>query len=207
MKRLLRWATLLVAIHATGALAQGQPAWSRAPAAEAELAQPIAPDQILRQGIDRLSGFLMAGGAASPERMRYFLDTQIAPHFDFDYMARWAAGGFYRRLTPDQRNLLALRLRDLFLGALARNLGVYVDPLPDVQVLPARPGRSDHEAIVQARIFMGAGVTMRLEFRFYWNGATWQVFDVSANGASAVAFYRDYFNDRFRRYGPDAALR
>jgi hypothetical protein len=29
---------------------------------------------------------------------------------------------------------------------------------------------------------------------------------VSANGASAVAYYRTYFAEMFKRYGPDAVL-
>ena len=40
----------------------------------------------------------------------------------------------------------------------------------------------------------------------YWNEQGWRIFDVSANGASAVAYYRTYFGEMFRRYGPDAVL-
>ena len=94
----------------------------------------------------------------------------------------------------------------MFIGALARNLGVYTAPMPQVQVLPARQGHTPREALVQARVLMGAGVAMRLDFRFYWNGYAWRVFDVSANGASAVAFYRDFFADRLRRLGAAGVL-
>ena len=37
----------------------------------------------------------------------------------------------------------------------------------------------------------------RLNFRFYWNDQGWRIFDVSANGASAVAYYRSYFGEMF----------
>jgi len=50
------------------------------------------------------------------------------------------------------------------------------------------------------------GMYSGLNFRFYWNEQGWRIFDVSANGASAVAYYRSYFGEMFRRHGPDAVL-
>ena len=52
-----------------------------------------------------------------------------------------------------------------------------------------------------------AGLVVNLEFRWYWNDGGWKIFDVSANGASALLFYRGYFSALIRRYGPEAALR
>jgi phospholipid transport system substrate-binding protein len=33
----------------------------------------------------------------------------------------------------------------------------------------------------------------RIDFRFYRGESGWKIFDVSANGSSALAFYRQYF--------------
>ena len=120
-------------------------------------------------------------------------------------MARWAAGPLHHRLDEQQRGALAVKLQTLFLGALARNLGTIERPLPRVDVFPARPGQSMSDAVVYARVWRPSGQT-RLEFRFYWTGSEWKVYDAAANGASAVAYYRRYFSTMLRHHGPDAIL-
>lgn len=181
------------------------PGRSAPPPAYAPL--PATPDQLLRQGMDRLTGFLIGAGNPSPAALVTFLDHEVAPYFDFEYMARWAAGSLYRRLTPEQNQRLAQKLKHLFLDALARNLGTFARPLPRIDVFPARAGRSGNEATVDARVITDSGLVVQFEFRFYWSDGDWKIYDVSANGASAVAFYRGYFSTLIRRYGPEAALR
>jgi phospholipid transport system substrate-binding protein len=166
-----------------------------------------SPDQIIRRGLDRLDGFLMGSGDADDATVRRFVEFEIAPSFDFAYMARWAAGPMYHRLTPQQRAAMTAKLRRLFLDALARNLGTIERPLPYIEVFPARPGRSMSEAIVYARVLPEQRPPVRLEFRFYWSNEGWKVYDVAANGASAVGFYRSYFTRALRRHGPDVVLR
>lgn len=168
---------------------------------------PTTPDQVVRTGVDRLSGFLMGAQNPSPEAIRGFLDREIAPHFDFTYMARWAAGPMYRRLSAAEHARMTELLKSLFLTALAKNLGTYARPLPRVDVYPARATADGSQATVHARVVGADGMFARLNFRFYWNEQGWRIFDVSANGASAVAYYRTYFSEMFKRYGPGAVLR
>ncbi len=167
---------------------------------------PATPDQVVRRGIDRLTGFLMGAQNPPPAAIRAFLDREIAPDFDFAYMARWAAGPMYRRLTPEQRAQMTTVLKNMFLSALAKNLGTYANPAPRVDVYPARASANGSQTTVHARLVSPNGIFSGLNFRFYWNERGWRIFDVSANGASAVAYYRSYFGEMFRRYGPDAVL-
>ena len=168
---------------------------------------PTTPDQIVRSGMDRLTGFLMGAQDPSPEAIRTFLDREIAPFFDFTYMARWAAGPMYRRLNATQHARMTVLLKGLFLSALAKNLGTYARPLPRVDVYPARAAANGSQATVHTRVTGANGMFSGMNFRFYWNEQGWRIFDVSANGASAVAYYRSYFGAMFRRYGPEAVLR
>lgn len=165
------------------------------------------PDQLIRQGLDRLVGFMMGSPNADEQNVREFVGLEIAQYFDFDYMARWAAGPLYHRLNPRQRTAMTAKLKGMFLDALSRNLGALERPLPRVDVFPARPGRTTSEARVYARVISEQGPPARLEFRFYWSAQGWKVYDAVANGASAVAFYRGYFTSALRRHGPDALLR
>ena len=168
---------------------------------------PTTPDQVVRRGLDRLTGFLMGAQNPSPEAIRAFLDREVAPYFDFTYMARWAAGPMYRRLSAAQHARMTIVLKNLFLSALAKNLGTYARPLPRVDVYPARAAADGNQAKVDVRVISANGIIARLNFRFYWSEQGWRIFDVSASGASAVAYYRKYFGDMFRRYGPDALLK
>ncbi len=168
---------------------------------------PATPDQVVRRGVDRLTGFLMGAQNPPPGAIRGFLDREIAPSFDFPYMARWAAGPMYRRLSPAQRARMTVLLKDLFLSALAKNLGTYARPLPRFDVYPARATANGSQATVHTRVTTANGMFSGMDFRFYWNEQGWRIFDVSANGASAVAYYRSYFREMFRRYGPEAVLR
>lgn len=162
-----------------------------------------APQVIVRRGIDRLAGFLIGAKEPGPGAVRAFLEREIAPYFDFAYMARWAAGPYSRRMSESENAAMSARLRALFLGALARNLGSFARTLPRVQVYPARTGRDRGETLVDARVNAGPWKAT-LTFRFYRARDGWKVFDVSANGVSAVAFYRRYFTALLRRYGTRA---
>lgn len=166
-----------------------------------------SPDQMIRQGMDRLAGFLIGSGNPDDASVRRFVDVEIAPYFDFAYMAQWAAGPMHHRLSPDHRAAMTAKLRGLFLDALSRHLGTVDRPLPRLEVFPARPGRSMSEAVVYARVLSPQRPPVRLEFRFYWSNQGWKVYDAVANGASAVAFYRSYFTRALRRHGPEVVLR
>jgi phospholipid transport system substrate-binding protein len=197
-------AALLVAstqLFAQSGYGQGDPLYE-----PAYVPVPATPDQVVRRGVDRLTGFLMGAQNPSPASIRVFLDREIAPDFDFTYMARWAAGPMYRRLSPAQHTRMASVLKDMFLSALAKNLGTYAQPTPRVDVYPARASANGSQATVHARVVSPNGMYSGLNFRFYWNEQGWRIFDVSANGASAVAYYRGYFGQMFRRHGPDAVL-
>lgn len=203
MRTALAAALLLASTHLFAQSGYGQ---SGAPYDPGYSPIPATPDQVVRRGVDRLTGFLMGAQDPSPEAIRAFLDIEIAPHFDFTYMTRWAAGPMYRRLSAEQHARMTAVLKNLFLSALAKNLGTYARPVPRVDVFPARATPDGNQATVYARIISSNGMFSAMNFRFYWNEQGWRIFDVSANGASAVAYYRNYFGEMFKRYGPDAVL-
>ena len=167
---------------------------------------PLRPDELLREGIDRLTDFLSTTDNLSPKAIHSFLNSDIAAYFDFAYMARWAAGPLHRRMTDTQKLALSAHLRTTFLSALARNLGSFADPPPNIDISAPARGRSDKEIAVYAMVKWIEGFTIRLEFRFYWSPNGWKIFDVAANGASAVGYYRRYYSEQLRRHGPDALL-
>lgn len=157
-------------------------------------AQPVevaGPAQVLREGIGKLTAFIAQGGASNPARLEGFLAVEIAPYFDFEYMARFAAGPHYPRFTPDQRQQVESTLRRMFLSAMAQQLLGY--RYADVRYLPARVAPGGDEALLSIFALRPGGIRQRLDFRLYRGPEGWKVFDVSSNGQSALVHYRRYF--------------
>jgi phospholipid transport system substrate-binding protein len=141
----------------------------------------------LREGMHKLLDFL--GEKEKPNKLQLaaFLDSSIAPYFDFDYMAKWVAGRRYAAMTPKQRTALAASLEARFLGSLATNLAKYKGQ----QIRYFRPRRGASGAVsVTVGLRSPGSYPARLQFRMYRSGDGWKIYDVISNGRSAVAFYR-----------------
>jgi phospholipid transport system substrate-binding protein len=163
------------------------------------------PATVLRDGLNKLVGFLKQDPKPDAARVSKFLDDEIASYFDFAYMARASAGGMYRQMDDEQRQKLQAKLREMFLTAMAQHLAAYdkqeIDFLP-----PRRGGQRGDEVTLPIAVRGAQGYPSELDFRLYLGQDGWKVFDVVANGSSALVYYRDYFRNALRRpgrgYGP-----
>ncbi|CAK0757440.1 phospholipid transport system substrate-binding protein [Gammaproteobacteria bacterium] len=178
---------------------------SPSPEEIAALQEKIAssPEAILQGGIAALTEQLKRGG--SQEETLAFLGQKIARYFDFGYMARLSAGPHWNSLNDQQRHVFEERFRVMFFQSLASqvsNLGN-----PQIQFYPARPGSSENEITVSARVTQPQGIPILMDFRFYRNDQEgWKVFDVVADGSSAVLYYRRFYAELVGRYGINALL-
>jgi phospholipid transport system substrate-binding protein len=162
---------------------------------ERHVKQP-GPAAILKRGLARLVAFADQDNRPSKKQIAMFLNQEIAPYFDFSYMARWVGGKEWRRMTPARKAELEQRLQRDFLGTLAQRLTSYGGQ--QVRVLRPR-ARKGNEVDVAVAVQNPGGYPARLNFRFYRSNEGWKVFDVSANGNSAVAYYRQNFKRMMRR--------
>lgn len=157
---------------------------------QAPVYQETGPDVLLREGMTKLLKFMRSPDSPQPQQISAFLEREVAPYFDFYYMANWAAGPMNRYMTDQQRRELSQQIKQMLLGTLARRLSSYDNQ--DVRFFrPRRVG--DNEVKMRVGILQAGGYPASLDFRFYRSEAGWKVFDVSANGNSALAFYRRYF--------------
>ena len=161
--------------------------------------QKVGPTQVLQQGVGKLVAFMGQPDRPDAARIQAFLDSEIAPYFDFEYMARWIAGSRYRSMSDPQREQLKDRLEAMFLGALAKRLGCFSNQ--QVRVLRARRGQGN-EVTVGVGILQPGGYPAKMDFRFYRSVDGWKVFDVTANGSSALVYYRQQFNRSLRQRRP-----
>ncbi|WP_316366952.1 MlaC/ttg2D family ABC transporter substrate-binding protein [Candidatus Thiodiazotropha sp. CDECU1] len=157
--------------------------------------QEVGPDTLLREGMTKLLRYLRTADNPQPRQISGFLEREVAPYFDFAYMATWAAGPMNRSMNDQQRMELAQQIKTLLLGTLAKRLISYDNQ--DVRFYrPRRVG--DNEVKVRVGILRAGGYPANLDFRFYRSESGWKVFDVSANGNSALAYYRRHFANQSR---------
>jgi phospholipid transport system substrate-binding protein len=143
----------------------------------------------------KLLRFLRTSQDLQPEQISAYLESEVAPYFDFNYMATWAAGPLNRQMDDQQRQAFSEKVKQMLLGTLAKRLTSYENQ----EVRFFRPRWvGDNEVKVRVGILQAGGYPASLDFRFYRSAAGWKVFDVTANGNSALAFYRRYFAEQHR---------
>lgn len=168
----------------------------RAPAATR--AQQPSPAALLKDGMEKMLAFLRRSPRPGSNEIVGFLDSEIAPFFDFAYMARAAAGPVYREMDAAQRSRLEARLKEEFLGTLAMRLFEYDQQ--EVRYLPPRRVRDDRVTLSVA-VDNAGPYPAQIDFRMQRTADGWKVVDVAANGSSALAYYRNYFRRAVAR-GP-----
>ncbi|MCU7920487.1 MAG: ABC transporter substrate-binding protein [Candidatus Thiodiazotropha sp. (ex Epidulcina cf. delphinae)] len=200
----IRFAITLLALLISTVL-QASPGYSYPQSRiQAPQLQENDPGAVLREGMTKLLRFLRQSDRPDPQTISAFLEQEVAPYFDFDYMATWAAGPMNRRMNDQQRVEMAQTIKEMLLGTLTERLGSYSNQ--DVRFFrPRRAG--ENEVKVRVGILQAGGYPANIDFRFYRSEAGWKVFDVSANGNSALAFYRQYFMSRLRSRTPNWSYR
>ncbi|MCF7992451.1 MAG: ABC transporter substrate-binding protein [Thiohalocapsa sp.] len=141
-------------------------------------------------GLDKLFEFMRSDEVPNQLQTAAFLDREIAPYFDFDYMAEFVAGPDWARMTPAQHTALAAQLESRMLGGLTGQLLKFRDQ--KVRFLRPRPGKRG-SIDVQVGLASPGAPPARYVFRLYSTKEGWKIFDVLAEGRSLLAFYREAF--------------
>lgn len=177
-----------------------QQATQQAPQQEFRPTQPelSEPELVLREGLEKLRIYIVKRDQVSEEQALKFVEAEIAPYFDFAYMAQWAAGSNWRYMNSGDKGELTEKVSAMFLKSLARNLGGYGDP--EVTIRAARQGSNEVKIPVVVTPRNSRGVNVTLTFRFYRSERGWKIFDVTANNTSAVMYYRRVFSQQLRGY-------
>ena len=156
------------------------------------------PARVLRSGIETLTGYLGNNQGVPPGQLRAFLEQEIVPYFDFGRMARWSAGAMNRHLNAEQRRQLTLMLKERFLQAMAEQLSGYKHSR--IQYLRPRGNPRRGEVTLGVRVFGADSYPVQLDFKLYRGNSGWKVYDVVANGVSAIGHYRNEFAQLVSRY-------
>jgi len=162
------------------------------------------PRETIQQGVKRLQAFIASDAMADPVRVKTFMEKEVAQFFDFHAMSHLILGPLNYRLNTQQRKGVTAMVKKAFLTALAANLSDY------------RGGKVDY-VNVSGNLNLGkVYVTLAIhlpkqhptiaKLRFAHGPGGWKIIDVSANGVSAVAHYRNYVRSVVQRSGVEGLL-
>ncbi len=157
-----------------------------------------SPAEMLETSIKKVLAFLARPKEVSLDEISFFLKKEITPHFDFEYMARWVAGRYYRIMSPEQQIQFTETFSELFITTFVQKLSTYRNYPPVVSHFRSKRISGD-EAVASAQIMQETGVSIQVDFRFIKTANGWRVVDVKANGVSALFYYRNFFSEQIRK--------
>jgi len=150
------------------------------------------PEAILESSIQGL--LAQTTKSTDSQALLTFLEEQVAVLFDFSYMSQLVAGPLWRNVNEENKKRFEAEFKKTFLVSLARQvtqLGT-----PNIRMYPIRPGTSPNEVTVSVSLQSAGGPPTLVDFRLYRADVDWKVFDVVANGNSAVLYYRQWYAER-----------
>ncbi|MCW8929742.1 MAG: ABC transporter substrate-binding protein [Gammaproteobacteria bacterium] len=164
-----------------------------------------SPAEMLENSINKVLDFLARPKEVSLEQITFFLKQEITPHFDFQYMARWVAGRYYKIMSPEQQMQFTETFSELFITTFVQKLSNYQQYPPVVNNFRSKR-TGENEALASAQILQENGGRIQVDFKFLKTPRGWKVVDVQANGVSALFYYRNFFNDQIRKRGQQQAV-
>ncbi|MEJ1296224.1 MAG: ABC transporter substrate-binding protein [Candidatus Sedimenticola sp. (ex Thyasira tokunagai)] len=198
----MRWISLFVILVLLFAgSVNGQSRFSHPGGSHHSQEKKGSPALILERGVNDLIRFMRQSGARDRQQLMEFVEKRVVPHFDFSHMAKLSTGRQWRRMGEKRRDRVVNRLKDEFLGVMVQRLSGYSGQ--GARVVGVRR-TGEKEVAVAVMLENPQGYPARLGFKLHRNDTGWKVFDVSANGSSAVMHYRQQFRQMLRSRRPQS---
>lgn len=171
---------------------------------------PQASPPVFVQAVsDQLLGVLKSDPAVRDqdiERINEIVDAYVMPYVDFEKTTRLAAGKYWRRATPEQRQALVdafrMTLVRTYSGALAR-----IDNGTAMEVLPFRGDEQAKDVVVQSSVVQGTNMQpIRIDYRLERTPEGWRVYDLNVENIWLIQNYRGQFSQEINRSGIDGLI-
>ena len=167
-----------------------------------------SPQQVVQQTSEQMITSLKANKSAlqrDSNKIYGLVNRILLPHFDFDLIARWALGKYWRQANPAQRERFTAEFRHLLVRTYAKVLLEYSDEKIHYPPSPA-PAAGRDDATVRTEITPRTGAPIPVNYRMHRRADSWKVFDVTVDGVSLVTNYRGTFASQIRDKGIDGMI-
>lgn len=142
--------------------------------------------------------------SGSREHIRALVETTFLPNIDFQRMTSIAAGRYWRKATPAQKQELTKQFRLLLIHTYSGALSQVKDQ--KLQFRPLRASPTDTDVIVYSRVLQSGREPVQLNYRLEKHTTQWKIYDINLLGAWLVQTYRSSFSSEIRRSGMDGLI-
>ncbi len=166
------------------------------------VADDLNPETLVRQTSDRMLAVLKEQHdvvAAQPDRLYGLVDDIVLPHFDFERMARWVLGKYWRQASAQEQADFVREFRNLLVRTYGTALLEYTDQ--KVNFLPVRISEDGKDATVRTEVQRPGGLPVPINYSMFRREDGWKVYDVAIDGISLVSNYRTTFATEIRANG------
>jgi len=159
----------------------------------------MGPQEQMQQTIDRVLAVLNDPSLDFDQRLETLEDIALE-RFDLHTMSRLVLARSWKDFSEDQRTVYI----EEFKTYLSNNYGSRINRYDNqsVEILSVRD-EARGDVTVLTRIVGGEFEDARVDYRMRQKDGDWQVIDVTIEGISMVANFRDQFREVLSRGGPD----
>jgi phospholipid transport system substrate-binding protein len=168
-----------------------------------------APDKIVKGVADDVLNALREDAelrAGSQTKMAQLIEQKVAPHFDFERMARLAVGRSWRQASADQQKSLIEQFRAMLVRSYSTAYTAYRNIA--IEVKPLKLQSTDDDVLVRSEIKLPGGAPpVSVDYSMFKTDSDWKVYDVTVEGVSLVTTYRNTFAEEIRQNGIDGLIK
>ena len=172
-------------------------------------ADDVSPDALVRRTTEEVLTVVRGDKdikAGNVARIVQLIEEKVAPHFDFERMARLAVGRPWREASAGQRVTLVKEFRTLLVRSYSAAFTAYTGIAVEYRPYKMNPG--DTEATVQTLIKLPGGAPpMGVDYDMGNTTGGWKVYDVRVAGASLIINYRNLFAQEIQSGGIDGLIK
>jgi phospholipid transport system substrate-binding protein len=137
-------------------------------------------------------------------RLHEMISENVMTHFDFERMAQWTLGKYWRNANMQQREEFVKEFRALLVRSYGRALVDYADA--EIVYLPFRMKDAETQVKVHTELSRPHDNSVKITYSLHSTTNGWKVYDVAIEGVSLVTNYRSSFMSKVRQDGLDQLI-
>lgn len=160
----------------------------------------LSPKEQIKITVDNVISILKDPkykGKDKVQQRREALRTEIGKVFDFEEMSKRSLGIYWRERTAQERREFIELYKDLLERSYSGKIESYTD---EKIIYYDEKIENNKYAEVRTKILTAEKKEVPIDYRLYFDGKGWKVYDVVIEGVSLVSNYRSQFSRIIRNY-------
>jgi len=160
----------------------------------------ISPKEQIKKTVDNVISILKDPkykGEKNSHQRRTALRNEIGKVLDFEEMAKRSLGVYWKERTPQEKKEFVDLYKDLLIRSYSGKIESYTDE--EIIYTDERIENGKY-AEVKTKIITKDKKEIPIDYKLYFNGKEWKVYDLVIEGVSLVSNYRSQFNKIIRNH-------